>query len=1132
MSQRISFGKVKDSIPLPNLIECQLESFERFLNEGIQEVLSGTFPLTDNNGVYELRYVNSKMGEPKMTPEEAKTKNLTYSAPLKAVFQLINKDIHDIQESEVFLGDFPYMTELGTFIFNGIERVIVNQIVRAPGIYFDGSIDTKGRTTYKAKIIPSRGAWVSFEMDNKGLLWARVDNSKKLFATIFLKALGIGDNARLLEIFDNDPYILNTLEKDPTHTEEEALIEFYRKLRPNDPPNLERAKTHIETTFFNVKKYDLAPVGRYKLNKKLALRQRALKRSTAEEVGSFQAGSIINDKVLENLPQNELMVEVKDMRPTKIIGNGQPKERHLTIQDFIASVNYLVNLEKGIGDVDNIDHLGNRRIRLVGELLQNQFQIGINRIEKFTRERMNTTQVNNEEEKVLTPHNLIHIKPLVAVMKEFLGSSQLSQFVDQVNPLAELTNKRRTSALGPGGIQKDRAGIEVRDVHYSHYGKICPIETPEGFGVGLINSMASFARVNKYGFLETPYRRVDTDKVAATGTIDYLTADDEEKYYIAEASEVNNDGTFKKPMITVRYAGDYHIVKASEVDYVDVAPKQPFGIAANLIPFLDHDDANRAVMGSNMQRQGVPLIRAEEPMVGTGIEGVVATNTRAAYVAEEDGVVTEIKPTHIKVVYGKEEKTYKLNKFLRTNANTCFNHYVRVTVGQKVKKGDVLADSTSARNGELAIGKNLTVAFMPWEGYNFEDAIVLSEKLVKEDAFTRIMITEHLIEVRDTKLGPEIVTKDIPNVAEQNLEHLDDEGIVIPGSKVSSNDILVGKVTPKSQDEISARERLLKAIFAQKAKDFRDSSLRIPNGKSGTVIDVVRLTKEDADLPNGVIEQIKVYVAQRRKIVPGDKMAGRHGNKGVVSIILPEEDMPFLADGTPVDVMLNPLGVPSRMNIGQIMETHLGMVAKTLGVKFEVPVFDGAKPEDIKQRLKEAGLPENGKFQLFDGRTGMPFENPVTVGVMYMINLNHQVFDKLHARSTGPYSLVTQQPLGGKAQMGGQRFGEMEVWALEAHGAAHTLQEILTLKSDDVKGRAKLYEAIIKGLDFPEANVPESFRVLVNEIRGLGLNIDAITKDGRTLFEVRKPKQQVVFEEEEIEEEIDENEEENLDFNE
>lgn len=1100
---RIDLGRVKDAIPMANLIEHQIQSFKQFVDTGIDQVLRESFPITDHNGTYEFRYVSSSMGEPTMTPEEAKLKNLIYSAPLKAVFQLVNKEIDDVMESDIFLGNLPYMTDQGTFVYNGIERSVVTQIVRSPGVYYETDIDDKGRQTYSSKIIPSKGAWIAFETDNKGLIWTRIDNGKKISVSLFLKALGIGTKEEILTIFNHNPFIVNTLEKDQTETEEEALIEFYKCVRPNDPPVLERAKAYVESTFFDVRKYDLAPVGRYKLNKKLALRDRVLKRRLASEVEGYSLGDIITDELLSAYPSNTLYVERKDGEPVKVIGNNETDNRTLTKEDIVASLNYLLTLEQEVGSVDNIDHLGNRRLRLVGELLQNQFQIGINRIEKAAKDRMNTFNMSRDRdnEESLTPHALIHIRPLVGAMREFLGGGALSQFVDQVNPLAELTNKRRTTALGPGGFSKDRAGVDVRDVHYSHYGKVCPIETPEGFGVGLIGTISLFARVNEFGFIETPYRKVDRKKGVVTDEIIYMTAFEEEKYYIAQASDVKEDGTFVNDSLAVRYGKDYPIVGLHEIDYADVSTKQIVGIGASLIPFLENDDANRAVMGANMQRQGVPLIAPEEPFVGTGMEERVAKDTKASYVAEDDGVIAQITEGFIRVSYETlGEKVYKINKYARSNANTCFNHYVQVIEGQAVKKGDVIADSMSSRNGELALGRNMTVAFMPWEGYNYEDAILLNEKLVKEDAYTTITITEYSIDVLETKLGRELVTADIPGVGKDRTKNLDETGIVKVGTEVMSDDILVGKITPKTQEETSAQEKLLMAIFAERAKDFRDSSLHMPHGKKGTVINVVRNTKEDSELPNGVIEQIKVFIAQKRKITPGDKMAGRHGNKGVVSRVLPEEDMPHLPDGTPVDVCLNPLGVPSRMNVGQIMETHLGMVAKTLGVKFSAPVFDAIDSDEIQQKMVEAGLPKTGKFQLYDGRTGEPFENEVTVGVMYMLKLNHQVEDKWHARSTGPYSLVTKQPLGGKAQMGGQRFGEMEVWALQAYGAAHMLQEMLTIKSDDVIGRWKLYEAILKGLEFPEPNMTESFKVLINEIRGLGMDIDAITKDGTSLF--------------------------------
>lgn len=1097
--KRISFGKVEDSLELPNLIESPIASYKEFLDNGIDEVLRGVFPISDHNGTHELSYVSCTIGEPTMTPEEAEMRNQTYSFPLKATFRLHNKEVDSLIESEVFLGNIPFLTEAGEFVSNGNDRVVINQIVRSPGVYFDSEVNTKGKMVYSGKIIPSRGAWIALEIDNKEVAHVKIDSGKKIPVTVFLKAMGLGSNEDILELFDNNKFIVNTLEKDATETEEEALIEFYKKIRPNDPPVLERARNYVDALFYDPKRYDLAPVGRYKLNKKLSLRERVLKKELVTSQLGREAGFVINNKFVDELVENELMIRTKDGNEVKVIGNGQPQTRQLTLQDIVATISYFVSLDDGVGITDNIDHLSNRRLRLVGELMQNHFQIGMNRVEKLIREKMNMNQNNmDSSDESMTPHALIHIRPLAGVMREFLGS-QLSQYVDQVNPLAELANKRRTSALGPGGFQKDRAGIEVRDVHYSHYGKICPIETPEGFGVGLIGSIASYAQVNEYGILETPYRKVENGVV--TKEVMYLTADDEDLYNIAQAQDVNEDGAFKEERVTVRNGKSYPIVEPSEIDFVDVAPKQIVGIAASLIPFLEHDDANRAVMGANMQRQALPLIAPQEPLVGTGIEEKVAIDTISSIVAKDDGVVIKANSKSITLKYKTlGEKTYTVRKFNRTNNDTCFNHKIKVTKGDKVEKGQVLVDSSSSNDGELALGQNAVVAFMPWEGYNFEDAIVLSERVVKEDAYTNIVIKEFSIDIRDTKNGPEEIATEIPNTSEKQRRHLDEEGIVRVGSKVGSNDVLVGKITPKSQEDTSAQERLLMAIYAKKAPDFKDNSLYMQHGKFGTVVDVVRLTKEDSELGNGVIEQIKVYVAEKRKIRVGDKMAGRHGNKGVVSIVLPEEDMPFMPDGTPVDIVLNPLGVPSRMNIGQIMETHLGLAAKMLGVKFMTPVFDGASSEEISEKLKEANLPENGKFTLYDGRTGEAFENPVTVGVMYMLKLNHQVEDKLHARSTGPYSLVTQQPLGGKAQMGGQRFGEMEVWALEAYGAAHTLQEMLTSKSDDVFGRAQLYEAIVKGKEFPEANPTESFKVLIKEIRGLGMNIDAIGKDGESIF--------------------------------
>lgn len=1105
---RESFGKVEDAIKIDNLISSILGSYERFKTVDIDKVFKKMFPIEDHNGTYELHYVSSKMGEPEFAPEESVRRNVTYSAPLRATFRLVNKEINDVIEQEVFFGDLPFMTEQGSFIYNGNDRVVVAQIVRSPGIYFSSEMTDKGKRTYKAKIIPSRGEWIEFGIDSKDIVFAKINKGRKILITQFVKALGYGTEEEVKELFNHNQYILNTLEKDETESEDEALLEIFKKIKPSElSTSVDRARNDLNTMFFDEKKYDLDDVGRYKLNKKLSLGQRTLKKKLSRDVGNYKAGTVVDDELLSHIETNEIFVENKEGESIKVIGNAGSDEKCLTLEDMIAAINYLVSLEHGIGDEDNIDHLANRRVRLPGELLKERFQVGMARVEKFIKERMNVNQSNSDPKEAVTPHSLIHIRPLVSAFKEFLGSGQLSQYVDQVNPISELTHKRRLSALGPGGFQKDRAGVEVRDVHFSHYGRICPIETPEGFSVGLINSLSIYARINEFGFLETPYRKVKNG--IATDQIDYLTADYEEKYYISQASELDEKGCIKKDSLAVRYGKEYPVVDKGEVDYVDVSTKQLVSIGASLVPSLEHDDANRAVMGANMQRQAVPTIHPEEPFVATGTEGKIAEDTKASIIAVDDGKVIDITREKLVVDYkNKGEKVYYLYRYKRTNAGTCFNHYLRINKGDSFKKGTVLADGMSSNNGELALGQNMTVAFMPWEGYNFEDAILLSERLVKEDVYTSIDISEYVTEVRETRLGVERITrKNIPNVSERSTVDLDEDGVIRLGARVGSDSILVGKVTPKSQEDTTPSEKILKAIFAEKIKDVKDNSLRMPNGEEGTVIGVIRSTKDDAELPNGVVEQIKVYIAHKSKIMTGDKMAGRHGNKGVISRILPEEDMPHLEDGTPVDMVLNPLGVPSRMNIGQIMETHLGMVAKMLGMKFETPVFDGSKPLEIQDWLKKSGLPENGKFDLYDGRTGEKFENPVTVGVMYVLKLNHMVKKKLHARATGPYSLVTQQPLGGKAQMGGQRFGEMEVWALEAHGAANTLQEMLTLKSDDVFGRTNLYEAIVKGLEFPEPNVTESFKVLLNEIRSLGLDIDAISKQGKSVL--RKKKKQV-----------------------
>lgn len=993
MTSRISFGKVLDKIPLPDLIENQMNSFKWFIEKGIHETLDNIFPIEDHSGTYSLEYVSSKMGTPKVTSEEAKEKDLTYSVPLKATFKLHNKTVENIVEQEVFLGEMPYITESGSFVVNGNERVIITQIVRSPGVYYESSINKKGGYNYQAKIIPTEGAWITFEINQKGFVETKIDKYRKVPVTILLKALGIGDNQKILEIFDNNPYILNTLEKDPTVTEEEALRELFKKIRPNDPPSLDRARTYIGTLFTDNNKYDLADVGRSKMNQKLDIRNRVLKKELAFDTEGYPAGTKITDDVLEKIGDEPIYILNKEGNPIKIIGNKTPNYNALTMDDFIAVINYLINMNEGIGKTDVIDHLANRRLRLVGELFKKQFQIGMARVKRYVTERMTVNSINldgNNKEQ-LTPQSLIHIRPLTAAMKEFLGSGQLSQYVDQINPLAELTNKRRTSALGPGGLQKDRASMEARDVHHSHYGKICPIETPEGAGVGLINALAVFCRINHYGFFETPYVKINGKTAKATDTIDYLTADIEENYYIAEAKELNKDGEFMNDYVPVRYGEEYLTVPKHEVDYVDVSTKQVIGISAALIPFLEYNDANRNVMGSNMQRQGVSLLHPEEPIVGTGVEQAVALNTKASYIAEEDGFVKEVTERKVVVHYKNlGEKTYFKKKFSRTNADTCFNHYVKVYKGQQLKKGDVIMDGMSSRNGEIALGRNVVVAFTPWNGYNYEDAIVLSDKLVKMDAFTTISIKEFSIDVRSTRQGVEILTNEIPQVKEEDLEHLDEDGIVKEGTEVKGGMILVGKLTPRSQEDKSAEEKLLEAIFGEKAKDYKDNSLRMDNGKFGKVTKVTRLNKENgAEMNSDVVETVKIQVAEIRKIREGDKMAGRHGNKGVISIVLPEADMPFLPDGTTAEIVLNPLGVPSRMNIGQVMETHLGMVGKMLGLKFEAPVFDGAHKEEIQEHMKLANMPLNGKFELRDGRTGEKFDNPVTVGVMYMLKLNH-----------------------------------------------------------------------------------------------------------------------------------------------
>jgi len=1047
---RWNFGKIKEIIAPPHLVEVQLNSYRWFVEEGLREVLRDISPIQDFTGNLILEFLDYYLGEPKATQEECKERDMTYAAPLKVKVRLINRETGEVKEQEVFMGDFPLMTEKGTFIINGTERVIVNQLVRSPGAYYSETVDANGNKIYGATIIPNRGAWLEFETDHTESIYVRIDRTRKLPVTVLLRALGYASTPQILELFDNDVRIQNTLDKDSTQSEEEALMEIYKRLRPGEPPTVESARALLESLFFDPKRYDLGDVGRYKLHKK------------------WQHGVL-----------------------TREVNGRQEYIRCLTREDIVHAIKYLLQLMDGKVKPDDIDHLGNRRLRSVGELLQNQFRLGLARMERVIRERMTIQDVET-----VTPQLLINIRPVVAAIKEFFGSSQLSQFMDQTNPLAELTHKRRLSALGPGGLIRERAGFEVRDVHPSHYGRICPIETPEGPNIGLIGSLSTFARVNQFGFIETPYRWVDKEKGIVTQEIHYLTADEEDKYIIAQANTpIDEEGRFLVERVSARYGDEILLVSADRVDYVEVSPKQVVSVATSLIPFLEHDDANRALMGTNMQRQAVPLLCTEAPLVGTGMEWRAALDSGAIVLARHSGVVERV--TAREIVIRTDEGTrevYHLQKFSRSNQGTCINQKPIVRKGERVEAGQPIADGPCTDHGELALGRNVLVAFMPWEGYNYEDAILISERLVREDVYTSIHIEEYECEARDTKLGPEEITRDIPNVGEDMLKDLDDRGIIRIGAEVRPGDILVGKVTPKGETELTPEERLLRAIFGEKAREVRDTSLRVPHGESGIVVDVKVFSRDNGDeLPPGVNQLVRVYVAQKRKISVGDKMAGRHGNKGVISKILPVEDMPFLPDGTPVDIVLNPLGVPSRMNLGQIMETHLGWAAKALGIHVACPVFDGATEAEIKAKLREAGLPEDGKTILYDGRTGEPFEGRVTVGYMYMLKLIHLVDDKIHARSTGPYSLVTQQPLGGKAQFGGQRFGEMEVWALEAYGAAYTLQEMLTVKSDDVVGRVKTYEAIVKGENVPEPGVPESFKVLIKELQSLALDVKVLS---------------------------------------
>ncbi|MDT2673741.1 DNA-directed RNA polymerase subunit beta [Enterococcus dongliensis] len=1130
--ERRSFAQISEVLELPNLIEIQTDSYQWFLDEGLQEMFEDILPIEDFNGNLSLEFVDYELKEPKYTVAEARAHDANYSAPLHVVLRLVNRETGEIKSQEVFFGDFPLMTEQGTFIINGAERVIVSQLVRSPGVYFHGKVDKNGKEGFGSTVIPNRGAWLEMETDAKDISYVRIDRTRKIPLTTLVRALGFGSDDTIFEIFGESESLRNTIEKDlhknPSDSRtEEGLKDVYERLRPGEPKTADSSRSLLTARFFDPKRYDLANVGRYKVNKKLDLKTRLLNLTLAETLVDPETGEIIVEKgtvlthqVMEETlgahlenglnsvtyypsedavvtdPMTVQVIKVfspKDPeREVTVIGNAYPDSSVRTVRpgDIIASMSYFLNLMEGIGNVDDIDHLGNRRIRSVGELLQNQFRIGLARMERVVRERMSI-----QDQETLTPQQLINIRPVVASIKEFFGSSQLSQFMDQTNPLGELTHKRRLSALGPGGLTRDRAGYEVRDVHYSHYGRMCPIETPEGPNIGLINSLASYAKVNKFGFIETPYRRVDRATGRVTDKIDYLTADIEDHYVVAQAnSKLNDDGTFAEEVVMARATSENLEVTIDKVDYMDVSPKQVVAVATACIPFLENDDSNRALMGANMQRQAVPLINPKSPWVGTGMEYKAAHDSGAALLCKNDGVVEFVDAHEVRVRRdnGALDK-YDITKFRRSNSGTSYNQRPLVGLGEKVEVGDILADGPSMENGELALGQNVVVAFMTWEGYNYEDAIIMSRRLVKDDVYTSIHIEEYESEARDTKLGPEEITREIPNVGEDALKNLDEMGIIRIGAEVHDGDLLVGKVTPKGVTELSAEERLLHAIFGEKAREVRDTSLRVPHGGGGIVHDVKIFTREAGDeLSPGVNMLVRVYIVQKRKIHEGDKMAGRHGNKGVVSRIMPEEDMPFLPDGTPVDIMLNPLGVPSRMNIGQVLELHLGMAARQLGIHVATPVFDGAQDSDVWETVREARMAADAKTVLYDGRTGEPFDNRISVGVMYMIKLAHMVDDKLHARSIGPYSLVTQQPLGGKAQFGGQRFGEMEVWALEAYGAAYTLQEILTYKSDDVVGRVKTYEAIVKGEPIPKPGVPESFRVLVKELQALGLDMQVL----------------------------------------
>lgn len=1129
---RRSYARISEILELPNLIEIQTKSYQWFLKEGLLEMFRDISPIDDFTGNLSLEFVDYRLGEPKYDLEESKNRDATYSAPLRVKVRLINKETGEVKDQEVFMGDFPLMTDTGTFVINGAERVIVSQLVRSPSVYFNEKVDKNGKVSFGTTVIPNRGAWLEYETDAKDVPYVRIDRTRKLPISVLVRALGFSSDQEIIDLLGDNEYLRNALDKDNTETTDQALLEIYERLRPGEPPTVENAKSLLYSRFFDPKRYDLASVGRYKMNKKLHLKHRLFNQTLAEPIVDVETGEIAAeegtvldrrnlDKIIDVLESNANIhvyelnsgvldepVEVQavkiyipgdeEKRTTTVIGNAFPDEavKCITPADIISSLSYFFNLLHGVGYTDDIDHLGNRRLRSVGELLQNQFRIGLSRMERVVRERMSIQDTES-----ITPQQLINIRPVIASIKEFFGSSQLSQFMDQANPLAELTHKRRLSALGPGGLTRERAGMEVRDVHYSHYGRMCPIETPEGPNIGFINSLSSYARVNEFGFIETPYRKVNIETNQVTDRIDYLTADEEDSYVVAQANSVLDEtGKFVDDEVLCRFRGDNTTKPKERMDYMDVSPKQVVSAATACIPFLENDDSNRALMGANMQRQAVPLMNPEAPFVGTGMEHVTARDSGAAVVAKFKGRVEHVEAKEILVrriveENGKEIETeldrYPLSKFKRSNSGTCYNQRPIISSGDIVDKGEILADGPSMELGEMALGRNVVVGFMTWDGYNYEDAVIMSERLVKDDVYTSIHVEEYESEARDTKLGPEEITRDIPNVSDNALKNLDDRGIVYVGAEVKDGDILVGKVTPKGVTELTAEERLLHAIFGEKAREVRDTSLRVPHGAGGIVLDVKVFNREEGDdsLSPGVNQLVRVYIVQKRKIHVGDKMCGRHGNKGVISRILPEEDMPYLPDGTPIDIMLNPLGVPSRMNIGQVLELHLGMAAKNLGIHVASPVFDGANDDDVWSTIEEAGMARDGKTVLYDGRTGEPFDNRVSVGVMYMLKLAHMVDDKLHARSTGPYSLVTQQPLGGKAQFGGQRFGEMEVWALEAYGAAYTLQEILTYKSDDTVGRVKTYEAIVKGENIPKPGVPESFRVLMKELQSLGLDV-------------------------------------------